>query len=56
MDTVFTPASTQQDVFNQAEDLITSVTDGYNVCIFAYGQVQICCPCAMTDESTDWLW
>jgi hypothetical protein len=39
MDTIFTPASTQVDVFKQAEDLITSVTDGYNVCIFAYGQV-----------------
>jgi len=38
MDSVLTPASTQQDVFKLAEDLIVSVTDGYNVCIFAYGQ------------------
>ncbi len=39
MDTVFTPASTQEMVFNAANDLIVSVIDGYNVCIFAYGQV-----------------
>lgn len=38
MDTVFTPASTQEMVFNAANDLIVSVIDGYNVCIFAYGQ------------------
>ena len=39
MDNVFTQASTQVDVFNEARDLIVSVIDGYNVCIFAYGQV-----------------
>eukprot|EP00042_Codosiga_hollandica_P049734 m.582792 g.582792 ORF g.582792 m.582792 type:complete len:899 (+) comp57948_c0_seq2:83-2779(+) len=38
MDTVFTPASTQEQVFEAARDLIMSVVDGYNVCIFAYGQ------------------
>ena len=47
MDYVFTPKSTQIDVYNEAHDLITSVIDGYNVCIFAYGQVQLdlfqCC-------------
>lgn len=38
LDKVFSAASTQQDVFNAAEDIIVSVIDGFNVCIFAYGQ------------------
>ena len=41
MDTVFTPESTQLQVFNEAKDLILSVIDGFNVCIFAYGQVGV---------------
>ena len=40
MDTIFTPKSRQEDVFTESKDLITSVIDGYNVCIFAYGQVR----------------
>ena len=28
----------QTDVFREAKPLVTSVMDGYNVCIFAYGQ------------------
>ena len=32
------PNSKQEDVFTDAEPLMTSVLDGYNVCIFAYGQ------------------
>jgi len=35
---VFGPNSTQEDVFMVTEPLMTSVLDGYNVCIFAYGQ------------------
>ena len=35
---VFRPNSTQDQVFSSIRDLITSVADGYNVCIFAYGQ------------------
>ena len=35
---VFGGDSTQEQVFNSVKDLITSVVDGYNVCIFAYGQ------------------
>ncbi len=37
-DRVFGPDDNQQDVFTQVEPLCTSVTSGYNACIFAYGQ------------------
>ena len=37
-DRVFTPSSTQEDVFQDTIQLITSCVDGYNVCIMAYGQ------------------
>ena len=51
MDTVFTPKSVQEDVFNESKDLITSVIDGYNVCIFAYGQVCIACDAAAAADA-----
>ena len=35
---VYKPDSTQEDVFRDCESLMTSVLDGFNVCIFAYGQ------------------
>ncbi len=35
---VFGPESTQIDVFTDVKSLVNSVMDGYNVCIFAYGQ------------------
>ena len=35
---VFDPASTQEAVFEETQPLVTSVLDGFNVCIFAYGQ------------------
>lgn len=37
-DEVFSYASTQPQVYAEASALVTSVMDGYNVCIFAYGQ------------------
>jgi predicted nucleic acid-binding Zn-ribbon protein len=35
---IFQPNSTQEQVFGEIADLVTSVMDGFNVCIFAYGQ------------------
>jgi kinesin family member C2/C3 len=35
---VFTPESTQEEVFVDTEPIVTSCIDGYNVCILAYGQ------------------
>eukprot|EP00698_Gefionella_okellyi_P003156 TRINITY_DN12952_c0_g1_i1.p1 TRINITY_DN12952_c0_g1~~TRINITY_DN12952_c0_g1_i1.p1 ORF type:complete len:982 (+),score=261.46 TRINITY_DN12952_c0_g1_i1:83-3028(+) len=37
-DRVYLPDSAQETVFEDVEPLVTSVLDGYNVCIFAYGQ------------------
>ncbi|CAN0258536.1 unnamed protein product, partial [Ectocarpus sp. 8 AP-2014] len=37
-DRVFKPDSSQEGVFEAVSPLVTSVLDGYNVCIFAYGQ------------------
>ncbi|CAH2044538.1 unnamed protein product [Thlaspi arvense] len=37
-DHVFKPDDGQETVFAQTKPIVTSVLDGYNVCIFAYGQ------------------
>ncbi|KZV44014.1 kinesin motor family protein [Dorcoceras hygrometricum] len=37
-DAVFSPEANQVDVFEDTAPLAISVLDGYNVCIFAYGQ------------------
>ncbi|XP_030489885.2 kinesin-like protein KIN-14Q isoform X1 [Cannabis sativa] len=37
-DSVFCPQTDQADVFKDTAPFATSVLDGYNVCIFAYGQ------------------
>jgi chromosome segregation ATPase len=37
-DKVWGPESTQEDVFQDVEPMVLSVIDGYNACIFAYGQ------------------
>ncbi|OIT02836.1 kinesin kp1 [Nicotiana attenuata] len=36
--TVYSPTSTQAQVYSDIQPLIQSVLDGFNVCIFAYGQ------------------
>lgn len=37
-DGIFTPHSSQEDVFAEVSAMVQSALDGYNVCIFAYGQ------------------
>ena len=37
-DRVFRPGAANEEVFREVEGLVTSVLDGFNVCIFAYGQ------------------
>ncbi|GMH43873.1 hypothetical protein BSKO_11807 [Bryopsis sp. KO-2023] len=37
-DRVFGPEDGQEEVFEEVSSLVTSVLDGYNVCIVAYGQ------------------
>jgi chromosome segregation ATPase len=37
-DAVFSPSSTQEEVFEDTKRLVESCLDGFNVCVFAYGQ------------------
>lgn len=37
-DKVYSPQSTQEEVYEDTRPIITSCVDGYNVCILAYGQ------------------
>ena len=37
-DRVFSPKSTNADIFDEINQLVQSALDGYNVCIFCYGQ------------------
>lgn len=50
-DEVFDFNTTQEKVYSEVSDLITSVMDGYNVCIFAYGQTGSGKTYTMTGES-----
>ena len=46
-DRVFGPEVQQAGIFEDVSQLVTSALDGYNVCIFAYGQTgeaQPACP------------
>jgi hypothetical protein len=47
-DKVFQQSSTNVEVFSEVSSLVTTVMDGYNVCIFAYGQVR-CRPALLRD-------
>lgn len=38
LDYVFSPESTQIEIFDELKHEIESVMDGYNICVFAYGQ------------------
>ncbi|NXX23636.1 KIFC3 protein, partial [Podargus strigoides] len=38
LDKVFPPQASQEEVFQEVQALVTSCIDGYNVCIFSYGQ------------------
>ncbi|KAI9979914.1 hypothetical protein PInf_027798 [Phytophthora infestans] len=52
-DQVFSPASTQQQVFEDTKNLLQSAVDGYNVCIFAYGQTGSGKTFTMTGSESD---
>ncbi len=41
-DRTFGPDTSQEVVFEDVAQLVTSALDGYNVCIFAYGQTGTC--------------
>ena len=43
-DTCFSPEASQEVVYSETKALIQSAFDGYNVCVFAYGQVRAAVP------------
>eukprot|EP00899_Mesostigma_viride_P006542 jgi/Mesvir1/1588/Mv14556-RA.1 len=53
-DNVFGPDATQGDVFQQFEPMLTSVLDGYHVCIFAFGQTGSGKTYTMDGPAHDW--
>ncbi len=51
-DRVFAPEVQQAGVFEDVSQLVTSALDGYNVCIFAYGQTGEAQPASHFPHST----
>ena len=52
-DQVFACDSTQEKVYAEIADLVVSVLDGYNVCIFSYGQTGlVSASCCLVTPST----
>lgn len=51
-DRVFGPEVQQAGVFEDVSQLVTSALDGYNVCIFAYGQTGEAQPASQFPDST----
>lgn len=52
-DELFQPDSKQEDVYKEVSGLVTSVLDGYNVCMFAYGQTGSGKTWTMTGPASD---
>lgn len=68
-DAVYSMTSTQEEVFEDVRSLVESCLDGYNVCVFAYGQVRdLAAPWSIENSLpltggsfppcllSDWLW
>jgi chromosome segregation ATPase len=49
-DAVYSMTSTQEEVFEDVRSLVESCLDGYNVCVFAYGQVSDMPACSIQDS------
>ena len=47
-DAVYGEGTLQQAVYEDTAPVVTSVLDGYNVCIFAYGQTGACMASALS--------
>ena len=41
VDKVFGPTTTQEEFYEEVEPVVQSAIDGFNTCVFAYGQVSM---------------